>query len=270
MKRILLIALLCISTLLHAQVDSTSLSKLSSMLEEYYEAMLFEDNSVKEEECDYLIETCTDSLLRSFVANSILEHYMNEPKLMGEEAVAIYLYEKWFLSGKVKPADDWKAMEADIFYRFNRQSMIGLPAPSLQLYDSQGLIHTVPEGKACVLLFYEPSCSKCQLLLASLPSVLSSLQAPLLFYAVNTGADEEAWAEMREKFCIDNPAVSLVHLWDPEVESDYQFKYGVTSTPKMFFIDASAIIEGRRLEIESLRQILQIYELYYGQIKSEK
>lgn len=270
MKKVLLIVLLCISTLMHAQIDSTSKAKLNSMLEEYYDAMIFEDNSVKQQECDFLIESCKDSLVRQFVATAILEHYMNEPVLMGEEGVAIYLYEKWFLSGKVKPEDEWEGMEADIFYRFNRKSLLGLLAPSLQVFDPQGNVSEIPEGKACILLFYEPSCSKCQLLFASLPSLLESLRAPLTVYLFNTGSDAEKWKQFRESFEVENPLISLYHFWDPEVESDYQFKYGVTSTPKLFFIDDSSTIQGRRLEIDSLAQVLQIYELYYGQIKSEK
>lgn len=270
MKKSLLIMLLCISTLLHAQIDSTSKAKLNSMLEEYYDAMIFEDNAIKQKECDFLIESCTDSLIRQYVANSILEHYMNDPLLMGEEGVAIYLYEKWFLSGMIKPEDDWKGMEADIFYRFNRQSMIGLPAPSLQAYDPRGNVVTIPEGKACVLLFYEPSCAKCQLLIAALPELLDSLRAPLSVYLFNSGSDAQSWKKFRENFKINNSLISLYHLWDPEVESDFQFKYGVTSTPKLFFIDDSSIIQGRRLERESLGMVLQIYELYYGQSKSEK
>ena len=48
---------------LFAQVDSSSMAKLSDMLEQYYDAMLFEDNAVKESECDYLIESCKDFLV---------------------------------------------------------------------------------------------------------------------------------------------------------------------------------------------------------------
>ena len=82
MKRLTLIVLLMAASLFKmsaGQVDSTSRARLSEMLEQYYETMLFIDNSEKEQECDYLIESCKDSLVRQFVASSILDHYMNPP-----------------------------------------------------------------------------------------------------------------------------------------------------------------------------------------------
>ncbi len=246
-----------------AQVDSVSANRLGEMLERYYDAMLPMELSEKEGECDFLISSCKDSLVRQYVATSILKHYM-DPPLMGEESVAIYLYEKWFESGIVKFADDSDAFFSEMFYTFNRQSLVDMPALPMDLYDMYGNIHSVPRhGIPCVLFFYEPTCSKCQLYIQRLPAVLNAVDYPLNFYAVNTGSDENAWHGFVEKFNIGDGKVSVVHLWDPEIESNYQKKYGVTSTPKMFFIDEGGIILGRRLDVDALDQILNIYRDYY-------
>ena len=246
-----------------AQLDSASVNRLGDMLERYYEAMLPMELSEKESECDFLINSCRDSLVRQFVATSILKHYM-DPPLMGEEAVAIYLYEKWFDSGIVKFGDEADAFFSEMFYTFNRQSLIDMPAQPIDLYDMRGNIHAVPShGAPCVLFFYEPTCSKCQLFIQRLPLVLEAVDYPLNFYAVNTGSDENAWHGFVDKFSIRDGKVKVMHLWDPEIESDYQKKYGVTSTPKMFFIDEEGIILGRRLDVEALDQILSIYRDYY-------
>ena len=77
--------------MLGQQLDSTKLAALDSLLEKYYSAMLFEELPVKYAECDFLIESCKDSLVRQWVGTRILEHYMQDPPLMGEEAVALYL-----------------------------------------------------------------------------------------------------------------------------------------------------------------------------------
>lgn len=274
MKRLALIVLLMAASLFKmsaGQVDSTSRVRLSEMLEQYYEAMLFIDNSEKEQECDFLIESCKDSLVRQFVASSILEHYMNPP-LMGEESVAIYLYEKWFLNGPVTIGDEWKAFEASMFYQFNRLSMIDMPAPSLELYDPNGeKCAALIEGSPAVLYFYDTSCAKCKLASAWLPVVMGTVDFPIRLVAIYSGSEEEEWSDFRSKFKIENENVSIIHLWDPEMESDYQMKYGITSTPKIYFIDENCIIRGRRLERDSLEQILNIYKEYYGQVcKKEK
>ena len=254
---------------LRAQVDSASRVRLSEMLEQYYDAMIFEDNTVKESECDYLIESCKDSIVRQFVATEILEHYM-DPPLMGEEAVAIYIYEKWFMTEKVHIADSWKDFEANAFYQFNHQSMIDMVAPELTLYDERGKEFVIPGNEIGILYFYDTSCAKCKLTSSWLPSVLANVRIPIVFYAVYCGTDAESWHDFTRSFNGGSENVKVIHLWDPQMDSDYQMKYGVTSTPKLFFVDDAHIIRGRRLDKTALEQILTIYESYYGQSEEEK
>ncbi len=267
MKRKVLIVLasalaIAFSAPLSAQVDSLSLAKLNAMLDEYYEAMIFEDVSVKERECDFLIESCKDSTVRVEVAHSILKHYM-EPPLMGEEAVAIYIYEKWFANGEVKISDSWDAFQAELFYRTNRLCQLDMPSPVLRATDDKGLALDMPGSGPAVIYFYDIHCSKCRLLTSLLADQLSKVKFPLTLYAFYAGDDYDGWLAYREKFKMDNPSVKVKHVWDQDMSSDYVTNYGVTSTPKLYFIDENKIIRGRRLEGDSLGQILSIYESYY-------
>lgn len=267
MKRRFFIALSLVLTLgfsglACAQVDSLSLAKLDAMLDNYYEAMVFEDVSVKEGECDFLIESCKDSLVRREVAYAILEHYM-DPPLMGEEAVAIYIYEKWFASGKVTIPDSWDAFQAELFYRTNKACQLDMPAPVLKVTSDKGVMQNVPGSGPAVIYFYDIHCSKCRLLTAVLTSQLLKVKFPLTLYAFYAGDDYEGWLAYRDKFKIDNPNITLEHVWDQDMSSDYVTNYGVTTTPKLYFIDENKIIRGRRLEGDSLGQILSIYESYY-------
>ncbi|MBO4469329.1 MAG: hypothetical protein J5740_02975 [Bacteroidales bacterium] len=244
------------------QLDSTRLAPLDSLLGEYYEAMIYEATPAKYQECDFLIESCKDSLVRQWVATRILEHYMDNPPLMGEEAVAIYVYDKWFASGKIKIADDWLAFSAKLFVDFNRASMLGMKAPVISLLPPMGTEKIVaPEkGMPSVLYFYDTSCSKCKVTSAVLPHAFEGVSFPVTMFMIYTGQDGDEWAEFRSAFSVDNPNVRVVHAWDPEIESDYQKQYGVLTTPKMFLVGTDGIIEGRRLEVESLVQLLSIYE----------
>ena len=70
-------------------------------------------------------------------------------------------------------------------------------------------------------------------------------------------------------FTSSNPYVTVVHLSDPEMESDYQKKYAVTATPKLYFISPKGIIEGRRLDLDSLSQLIAIYESYSDYAKAK-
>lgn len=257
-------ALLSVAGLRAQQLDSTRLAPLDSLLERYYDAMLYEQPPVKNRECDFLIGSCKDSLVRAWVTERILRHYMEDPPMMGEEAVAVYVYDTWVASGKVTLADDWFAFSANLFAEFNRSSLLGMKAPVLMMLPpvGQDKVRVPEKGKASVLYFYDTSCSKCRAASALLPHVLESVEVPVTLFAIYTGQDGDEWAEFRAGFTCSNDKVAIVHVWDPEIDSDYQKQYGVLSTPKMFFIGADGTIEGRRLEVDSLKELLDFYQTY--------
>lgn len=249
----------------YAQLDSTNMAKLNALLEEYYDALLPESLDVKESEFDSIISECKDEEVRSFVAHSILKHYM-DPPLMGEEAVAIYIYEKWFMTGKAAIRDDWEQFEAELFYRFNRQSMLDAPAPVLSIKAEDGSLARVPAaGRPCVIYFYDTSCAKCRLVTPLLPAALQIARFDMDFFAIFAGDDETEWREFKRKFRAETPHVKVTHLWDKDMQSDYQQKYGVTSTPKLYFVDRSGTVQGRRLDADALTQLISIYNLYYAE-----
>ena len=107
---------------------------LSAKLGEYLASLERETLEVKEEECDFLISTCKDSLIRQEVALRIYDHYFGS-KVMGDESVAIYIYDKWFAPGKVSFKTPLDGMNAKIFADFNRSSLIGKQAPEIVLRD---------------------------------------------------------------------------------------------------------------------------------------
>ena len=248
MRRLLLSLALCLLPFAAgaAAADSTRYAGLDSLLTEFYEVLVPEPMEVKNAEMDRLIETCQDSLTRQHVALEIFNHYMHA-RVMGEEAVAIHVYDEWIASGKVKTRSEFERMEADIFATFNRNSLIGMKAPEVTLRKP---------GSKAVLFFYDSTCAKCRLEIQLLPPVLDGIEFPVNFYAVYTGADRGEWRKFRSKFKTRNKNVRIVHLWDPEMDSDYQLMYGVTATPRMYFVLEDGEIIGRRLEVVNLQEIL--------------
>ena len=239
-------------------------ARLDSLLQGFYKVLEFAPLEDKCSEVDFLISTCTDSLTRQRVALSIFDHY-RDSNLMGDESVAIYLYDNWFEPGKVKFQGQMDKMDAEMFVRFNRQSLIGCDAPRLTLRKPCGGKETVPkEGEVSVLFFYDTSCAKCRLTAELLPAALSDIDFRLQFYAINCGADRREWKRFRRSFRLDNKNVKLHHLWDPELDSDYPLKYSVIGTPRIYCIEPQGTIIGRRLEMDSLMEVLKIA----GAIKS--
>ncbi len=310
MRRFLIIILVFALSVLDvaAQVDSTRLAELDSRLEMYFSALEAEPAEVKIEECDALIGSATDSLLRQRIALKMYSHYFNSP-LMGDEAVAIHLTDKWFSPGKIRMANETDLLEAKLFAMFNRQSLIGMAAPEVTLIDPSGAHVTIPftesggstpltnhgstpltnhgstpltnhgsapftgrslsgaEGDALsgaegparfqILYFYDTDCAKCKIESPMLRSLLDDKDYPVDVFAVYVGREEDKWSFWREStFRVKAPSTNVIHLWDPDDSSDFQMRYGVTSTPKMFLVDPSGVIIGRNLDTDSLEKLM--------------
>ena len=258
-----------------AQVDSTRLAELDKRLDKYFQILEPENVDVKSRECDLLIDSAKDSLLRQHIALKAYEHYLNST-LMGDEGVAVHLTDAWFAPGLVSMGGEEVLFNAKIFADFNRQSLLGKPAPSFAMESFEG--DSVSFGgrseRYRVLLFYDTDCAKCKLELMRLRPLLDSRNWPVDLYAVYTGGDKESWGKwLSERMNINAPRTRIFNLWDPEVKSDYQMKYGVLQTPRMFLIDKEGTIIGRGLDSDALERLLDIVlpgfvDYEYGSVAS--
>lgn len=262
-KLIFLSALLLIPALsLFGQEDPYP--ELGAKLDQYFVALAGEQADVQSGECDFLIESCEDSLVRQYVALKIWDHYSTS-KIMGDESVAVHIADKWFLSGMVKMKSGADLFAAQLFSQFNRSSLIGMQAPSLELFSPDGAHVAVPEnGSYSVLYFYDTGCATCKKETPRFKELISSGKYEgLKVYAIYVGSSAEEWAAYRADFD------GVTHLWDPEVTSDWQMLYGVLGTPRMFLVGPDGTIIGRGLDTPALELLLNkefSHEEYvYGQ-----
>lgn len=261
----------CHSERSEESLDSTVRAALDNRLAEYFQAIEKEGVQVQKGECDFLIESCTDSLMRQHVALTAYEHY-RDSKVMGSEAVAIHIFDTWFASGKVRMRDDVEMLSAKILATFNRQSLIGNKAPELLLYDMDSNpvnLYEGPSDRYSVLYFYDTSCATCKMQSIMLRHVLDDGDFPVDVHAVYASGDEDSWRTyVNERLTFDSKNVQVSHLWDPEISSDFQRKYGVVQTPRMFLIAPDGTILGRGLDAHALQQMLRAVfdepELEYG------
>ena len=256
------------------ELDSLKRQALSDKLQEYFEALVHETLPVQQQECDFLIESATDSLVRQFVAETVFNHFVDS-KVMGAENVAVHVFDNWFLNGKVKMKDERDFITAKVFADFNRQSLLGKKAPALVMDNPEGEAVNLfgkedSGGKFRVLYFYDTSCAKCRLETILLRNLLQVRKYPVELYAVYAGDDHSAWnAYVKESFMPDSSSFKTVHMWDPELDSDFQRLYAVVQTPRMFLVGPDGTILGRGLDTKALEQLLDgIFaapeELVYG------
>ena len=255
MKR-LLTALLAVFFTFTLSAQDERFAALGAKLEEYFAALAGDPIPVQNAECDFLIESCQDSLTRQFVALKIYDHYLNS-KIMGDEGVAVHIADTWFIPGKVAMKDDMDLLNAKVFAEFNRQAQLGAAAPGLVARDPDGAAVALPvEGEYTLLYFYDTSCSTCRIETPRLCNFLKNTTFPLKAVAFYTGDKEDEWARYR---AVSLDAPGLVHVWDPELESDFQRKYGVLQTPRMFLIAPDGTVVGRGLDTPALQILTEKY-----------
>ena len=258
MKRLLLISALFISTFCFSQnADSLARAALGERLQEYYKAIERERLDIQMGECDFLIESTSDSLLRQFVALDIYTHYLESP-VMGAENVAVYVYDKWFDTGKVKMKSESDRVAAKVYAEFNRQSLIGKDAPAIQMESFDGTLVNIygPDDvtkKYRIMYFYDTDCSKCKLETILLKNLLAVKNYPVDLFAIYAGSDREAWSNyIEERLTVP----SVKHFWDPGLDSDFQRKYGVLQTPRLLLVSPEGVIVGRGLDVRALEILL--------------
>ena len=260
------------------QLDSLVRVRLSDQLDEYFAAIERSGPAAQIEECDFLIGMPTDSLVRQFVAVKVYDHYLNSP-VMGSETVAIHVLDEWFFSGKVKMYNEVDLLNARIYADFNRQSLIGSKAPQLTLLtrdnESRELFSEAP-GAYKILYFYDAGCAKCKYETPRLVSLLATSGYPVELIAVYAGNSLQAWDDyVAQYFSAEQSGdAQITHLWDPEIDSDFQRKYGVLQTPRMLLIAPDGTIIGRGLDTPALGylldQELSVPEFQYGSPESEQ
>ncbi len=273
----LILFLLCITLAVSAQqTDSSRFAALGLKLAEYYDAMKYESLDVQKSECDFLIESATDSDLRQFIAQDIYDHYIDSP-VMGSENVAVYVYDKWFAEGKLNMRSQEELLDAKVHADFNRQSLIGCQAPYLNMESIDGTRVCLFDagnrpGVFRVLYFYDTDCAKCKMETMFLNALFASKDYPVEFYAIYVGDKRQEWEHyVAEQF---TSVPDAFHLWDPSLDSDFQNKYGVVRTPRLLLIDPEGVIIGRGLDTQALDLLLETAfasrQLEYGSRESEE
>ncbi|MCQ2182864.1 MAG: thioredoxin family protein [Bacteroidales bacterium] len=263
MRRILSIVILLFGfwTVSAQELDSLEFERyagLDSLLMQFYQSLEMEDCDVKSEEFDSLIEMCRDSLTRQHVTLQIFDHYSHS-RVMGEEAVAIHIFDKWISTGLVKTRSEFEYMDDELFANFNRNSLVGMEAPRISLFTPSGARRSMPsEGRISILFFYDTSCAKCRLETQLMPQVLGEIDFPVDLYAVYVGSVRKDWNAFRRNFKLGNRKIRVIHLWDPQMESGYQKEYAVLGTPRVFVVEPEGVIIGRRLEMVNLKEMIPV------------
>jgi peroxiredoxin len=229
-------------------------------LEEYFNKLVFPVEDSMNKEADWLLAKVRGSKELFKYSLWWLTRNAESSKIMGMDAVFVYLVENYYMKG------DAYWMDAETLEKYVDRAhkiapnVIGNIAPEIVLPDNKGKLHSLKDLKAkyTLLVFWSPDCGHC---MKEIPQVDSLYRAVLKdkgvkVYAVRTEGEEKKWQEAIEK----NKISDWVHVWDPEHKSRFRADYDIYSTPVLYLLDEDKIIRGKRLDHTNLPGLIEMLD----------
>ncbi|MDG5800538.1 thioredoxin-like domain-containing protein [Marinilabiliaceae bacterium ANBcel2] len=191
-----------------------------------------------------------DEVFRFVLQNTF--NRANESNIMGMDAVLVGLAEKYYLTGEAPWATDQFLTNLKERVNALKPTLIGNKAQELKMngYDgNQYSLHNI-DAEVTVVLFYEPSCSHCKVVIPKLYNDIYPQynKEELEVFAVYTLGDVEEWHEYVE----ENEIFEWINVADPTHRSQFRHYYDIRSTPLIYVLDNEKKIAAKRIDVEQL------------------
>lgn len=191
-----------------------------------------------------------------FVLSSLTDKYVN-PRYMGQDAVFVHLFEKYYLTGQ---AESWMNEKYRKFIYDRGYSLmanvIGKRAAELPMIDTLGKnfsLYTL-QAPYTVLCFWDPTCSHCKEEVPKMDSIFQAKwkKAGVKLVGIMTDGGKENWL----KFIKDKNLKDWIHIYQTDATKDKIYKegkpgyrqlYDVYQTPMVYLLDKDKNIMAKKL-----------------------
>ena len=227
-----------------------------SRVTEYLDKLTYPHPDSLAKAAEFMIEKASSNpkVFRYLVVS--LTNKFETSKIMGMDAVFVYLAEKYYLTGRADWVDDEISKKIEDRVRELKPNLIGNQAPAMQLLDTL-LQPTSLDNVAAnytVLFFYDPDCGHCKKVTPELLEIyhnsLKSQDVEIL--AISTITDINKWREFVQKFELD-----WINLADPYYQSDFRQLYNVKTTPTIYILDQDKKIIAKDIGADQIEGFLK-------------
>lgn len=206
---------------------------------------------------DDMFMYCLGHLFNTYIqwkALSITPHYA-----IGMEAVVVDLITNYYLAGEAKWAEKDTTFMRQIreYARFNRHSLVGMPARDLQMQQLTGQYTSLYDIQSTytLLIFFDTNCGHCQ---KEIPLIYETYRQfrdkGLRVFCVYIGRDGPEWQKFVEKHGLD-----WINVWDPYETTNFREIYTVQTTPQLYLLNKDKKIIARRVTHDLLEQLMGFY-----------
>lgn len=240
---------------------------LQGKFDKYYDQVLPADpDSIILYADKMLDESKSSEEMFKFVLSSLAEKYVN-PKYMGQDAIFVHLFEKYFLTGQ---ADAWMN-EKYKKYIFDRgyslmSNTIGKRAAELPMIDTLGKSFNLYDLNASftIICFWDPTCGHCK---EEVPRLNLLYQQKwkkdgIKIVGVMTDGGKDNWI----KFIRENGLKDWIHIYQTEETRESILKsnkpgfrqlYDVYQTPTIYLLDKDKNIIAKKLSFQQLDEFIE-------------
>jgi peroxiredoxin len=232
-------------------------------------------NNVLPPQTDSLIRAADEILEASrpspemfkFILSNLTDKYVN-PTYMGQDAVFVHLFQKYYLTGQ---ADSWMSEKYRKFI-FDRgyslvANLIGAPGADFAFIDTAGKKSSLYEVSSpyTVICFWDPTCGHCQEEVPKLDSLYQQVWKArgVKVVGMKTEGSREAWM----KFIHEHNLKDWLHVYQTQEMKDadqaagrpgYRQLYDVYQTPMLYLLDKDKRIIAKKLNYRQLDDLLQV------------
>lgn len=221
-------------------------------------------DTLKNEVDELLLRTRANEEMRKYALLYLTDKYIN-PKYMGQDAVFVHMFTKYFIPGE---ADKWLNEKTRKFV-FDRGyslmlNVIGEKAANITMLDTTGKTRSLYEVQApyTIVCFWDPTCGHCQTEVPRLDSLYQKKWKAkgVRMFGVKTDGPQDKWKEFIRKHKLD-----WTHVYQTEAMKEAEQKsgkpgfrqmYDVYQTPTIFLLDKDKKIIAKKLSYEQLDEFL--------------
>lgn len=223
-------------------------------LEQYFKKLTLQMPDSINKEADYIISQLNPgSEMFKYVVWWVTNTYETS-NIMGMDAVFVHMAENYYTKEKAFWVDDAQLFKIQDRAKVLKPILVGKQVKNITLNDSLGKPRSLYDIKTkfTVLYFWDPDCGHCQKVTPKLKELYDEVKSKSFqVYAVCTEVEMDKWRKY-----IKEKELQWINVADPELRNNFRHDFDISSTPQIFLLDENKAIIAKKIEVETLKEIL--------------
>lgn len=232
---------------------------MEQKVEEYLDKLVVQHPDSLIKEIDMIITTSMqDDEAFKYYTSQLLNKYAEQAnKIMGMDGVYLHIVEKYYATNQAWWVDPETLDE--IIEKAEKLSpiIIGRPGQDFTVTDMNGASQSVygVDADLLILYFWDYDCGRCKKVTPQLAEIFPKYRDKgVELFTVSINGSEEDWQAKLKEYGL--ATAGGIHTADPYRRSQFDKKYNINSTPKLFILDKDKIIRYKWIGVDQLEEIL--------------